>query len=120
MRNRFHRIPPWLLVLVVVALVSGACASTPPDRVAYTTISAAVDAVQTGMAAFNDLYQQGKFTTQDRADVLNAYAQFQAVARAAAQAAQGATAPNPDVMKILSDAAFDALKIIRAFTGAAG
>jgi hypothetical protein len=106
-----------LVVLVALALVSGACASTPPDRVVYTTISSAVDAVQAGMGAFNDLYKQGKFTPDDRAKVLDAYAKFQVVARAATKVGQGATAPSPDVMKLVSDAAFDVLKIIRAFTG---
>jgi hypothetical protein len=117
MRTRFTRVPPWLAVIVALALVSGACASTPPDRVVYTTISSAVDAVQAGMGAFNDIYKQGKFTPDDRAEVLDAYAKFQSVARAAVKLGEGATQPNPDVMKLVSDSAFDTLKIIRAFTG---
>ena len=115
--RRFHRVPPWLLVLVVVALVSGACASVPTDRVLYTTIDSATDAVQSAVRAFSDLYQKGQFKAADRTEVLDAYAKYQAVAEEARKLSQGATVLNPDVSKLISDGVADCLAVIRKFTG---
>ena len=106
-----------LPVVAVVSILALGCATTPPDRIAYTTIDQAVNAVQTAMRAFNDLYQQGKLTDADRLRALDAYAKFQAVAKSAVVIAQSATGPNPDVSRVITDAALEALKVLQAFTG---
>jgi hypothetical protein len=61
--------------------------------VAYTSISDATAGVQAALAAFNDLYQQGKYTDQDRARVKVAYEIWQKAALLATRIAQAATTP---------------------------
>lgn len=110
--GRFHLLP-----LVVVAVLLAACASTPPDRIAYTTLDDAVTGVQTGMLAFNSYYQAGMATEEQRTKVLDAYRKFQAVARAAVRIAPQATAPDPDLVKVALNAASELVLMLRSLTG---
>lgn len=109
---------PLSFLLVVAVLLSAACASTPPDRIAYTSIDSAVTAVQLGMRGFNDLYQAGKFTKEDRAKVLDAYVKFQSVATAAATLAEKATneTEKATALDLISTAAAEVLRVVAAFT----
>ncbi len=104
-------VPAALLILLV------ACAtSAPPDRIAYVTIDDAVSAVQTGMRAFNELYQQGKATESDREKVLVAYKQFQAIARTATDLAMSVSPmTRPSVYEIVSRAALDMFYTLEQF-----
>lgn len=105
-----------LLPVVFLLAIYAACASTPADRIAYNSIDGAVTGVQTGMRAFNDLYQQGKATETDRERVLVAYKQFQSVARLATDLAANVTpAQRPSVIQIVSDAALDLFKVLNEF-----
>jgi len=99
--------------LVLVVLIAG-CASTPPDRIAYNTVTAAVDAVQTAMKGFNDLYQAGKFNDADRAKVIAAYEKFRLVAKGVEGLAETATKDGISVLSIVSAAALEAISVINA------
>ena len=104
-------------LIAYLAIVAASC-QAPPDRIAYTSIDSAVDAVQTAMKAFNDGYQAGKFTNQDRDKVLAAYTKFQATARSAALLAQDATQKDKQT-RLVSDAALEIIGLIRLYTGGA-
>jgi len=115
---------PWVGAILVLALLSAACAGTSPDRIAYNTIDAAVTAVDTALTAFNDFYKEGVKTdraTWDarREKAKDAYLKFQVSARSATKLAQEATDPThqTSAVKLASDAAVEALSIIQAFTG---
>jgi hypothetical protein len=103
----------WPVALVVLLAV--ACASTPPDRVAYNTIRGAVVSVQAGMSGFNVIYQSGKATEADRERVLAAYAKFQKTAALAIDiAASLPPGQEPNVVALVNVAAqdvFDLLKV---------
>lgn len=103
-------------LFVVLAFLS-ACASTPRDRVAYNSISAAAEGVNTAMRTFNDLYQAGKATEDQRAQVLAAYAKYQAVALVAVKVAPGATAPDANLLAVALDSAASVVELIRLLTG---
>ena len=110
-RGRSKRTIP---LLVVVLLIS-ACASTPPDRIAYNSIDAAVSSVQLGMRAFNGLYQEGKATEEQRTQVLEAYKKFQAVALSCVKISQTATATNVDPLILITQAAEEILTLLHVF-----
>lgn len=101
---------------VVLALVFAlvACASTPTDRIVYNSLSGAVDGVHAAMGAFNEVYQQGKATEQQRTQVLAAYKHFQDVARAAAKVAKDA--PDQTPVQIALDAAAELVRLIQTWT----
>lgn len=112
------------IFLVVCIALSTACAGTSPDRVAYTSIASATDAVQTSLAAFNDLYQVGVKTdpvtwNDRRAKAKDAYEKFQATALAAANLSQRILDPQhrASIVEMVSTAAAEALRIIQAFGG---
>ena len=107
-----------LAVLVVLTFLV-ACASAPPDRIAYTSISAAVDGVQTALKAWNEGYYQPGVKVDPAKwnasrDKLNtAYVQFQASAQLAATLAQDITQKDT-AQKIINDAAGQVLLLIAA------
>lgn len=118
------RRPAAILLVVLVAVGVAACGSSPPDRVAFTTVESAVDVVQAAVRTFNHYYDTqtpapglGRvLTAADRAKAQAAYEKFQVTARQALplilDAAQGTNA-----IQIVSDAAVAALKILEGFTG---
>lgn len=107
------------IAVAAVILVTLACASTPPDRVAYTSINAAVDAVQTALKVWNDTYyapgvKVDPVTWNARRDQVNAaYVKFQATAQLAVTLAQDVTQKD-NALKIISDAAGQILALIQA------
>jgi hypothetical protein len=113
-----------VLFLVAVLAFTSACAGTSPDRVAYNSIDGAVSAVQTSLAAFNDLYQVGVKTdpvtwNDRRTKAKDAYEKFQATALAAAKLSQQVLDPQhrTSIVEMVSTAAAEALRIIQAFNG---
>jgi len=113
-----------LFLVAVLAVLTGACAGTSPDRVAYQTIDGAVSAVQTSLSAFNDLYQVGVKTdpvtwNDRRTKAKDAYEKFQATALAAAKLSQQVLDPQhrASIVEMVSTAAAEALRIIQAFNG---
>lgn len=102
------------VALVVLPLLAG-CGSMPADRITYNTIDGAVNGVHAGLRSFNEFYQAGEATEEQREQVLAAYKKFQAVARAAVKIAPNATAASPDTIRLVSDAAVELLKLIEAF-----
>lgn len=123
------------VLLVVLALAVTACAGTSPDRVAYNTIDTAVNAVQGALAVFNEAYQTAmlpvdgepaeslaarRATWTDRRNrAKDAYEKFQTTARSGAILAEEALDPEhkASAIKLVSDAAVEALRIIEAFRG---
>ena len=121
-------------VLFAVVLMLSA-ASCPPDRAAYNTIDTAADAVQAALVAFNEVYQAAmlpvdgeaaetlaarRATWTDRRNrAKDAYEKFQVTARSAAILAKEATDAEhrTSAVKLASDAATEAIKIIQAFRG---
>jgi outer membrane protein TolC len=77
-----------LLALALFLVTAWGCASSTPARIAYNTIDGAVDAAQGAMKAFNERYQVGLQTEEDRTRALAYYAEFQATARLATQLAK--------------------------------
>ena len=109
-----HRKPAIVLVLVA-AIFTVACASTPPDRIAYTSVMSATDAVQAGMKAANDMYVAGKLTDEQRATLIAAYEKFRAIASVAVDL-NPALGPNrPTAAQLVSAAAEDVFKALAAF-----
>lgn len=106
-----------VLPLFVVLALAVACASTPKDRVVYNSIEGATVGVQTSMKVFNEFYQAGKATEDQRTQVLAAYAKYQAVARVAVKIAPGATAPDVDLLAVALDSAASVVELIKLFTG---
>ncbi len=111
MRQRQRLVVGCLLVLFLVA-----CASTP-DRVAYTSIDQAVNAVQTGLKAWNEgFYAPGVLkdpvlwnARRDR--VAQEYERFQNTARLAVTLSQDISQKD-NATKIASDAAASLLALI--------
>lgn len=105
-----------VLLLAVLAFLS-ACASTPPDRIAYNTLDDATAGVITGMKTFNEFYQRGKATEEQRTKVLDWYGKWQAAARLAVKIAPQATAPDPNLVAIALNSAAELVGLIRQLTG---
>ena len=103
-------------VLVLLTFLV-ACASTPPDRIAYTSINAAVDGVQTALKAWNDVYYSPGVKVDPvkwnaSRDQLNAaYVRFQASATLATTIAQDVT-KQASAQQIINDAASQVLTLI--------
>lgn len=104
-----------LFALVMLPFLSVGCGSMPADRITYNTIDGAVNGVHAGLRSFNEFYQAGKATEEQRDQVLAAYKKFQAVARAAVRIAPNATSASPDTIRLVSDAAVELLRLIEAF-----
>ena len=123
-RGSSSRARAGVLFVLVLAVLTSACAGTSPDRVAYNSIDGAVNAVQTSLAAFNDLYQVGVKTdpvtwNDRRTKAKDAYEKFQATALAAAKLSQQVLDPQhrASIVEMVSTAAAEALRIIQAFGG---
>lgn len=110
MVQRSKRLIPLLAVLF---LLEG-CASSP-EKIAYTSLDAAVTAAQAGMRSFNDIYQAGKATEAQRQQVLAAYAKFQAAVSVAIDIARLSTSTID--MKLVNEAAADLITLIATLKG---
>lgn len=119
--------PATILFLAAVLVLVTACAGTSPDRIVYVSIDSAVTAVQSGLQVFNEQYQGGAASPDPavrqkwddrRGRAKDAYEKFQVTARAATRLAQEATDPEhgTSAVRLASDAAYEALAIIQAFT----
>lgn len=64
-----------LLLAVLVAISTAACSGTPQVRL-YKGTAYTVHAVKTAMLVFNDEYQAGRFTEQDRLNVIDVYEKY--------------------------------------------
>lgn len=106
-----------LVVGCIIALFLVACASTPPDRVAYTSIDQAVNAAQASLKAWNEgFYAPGVLkdpaTWNARRDkAAAAYLHFQVAARLATTVASDLN-QQANATKIASDAAADLIALI--------
>lgn len=123
-RGSSSRARAGVLFVLVLAVLTSACAGTSPDRVAYNSIDGAVSAVQTSLTAFNEAYQVGVRTdpatwNEHRAKAKDAYEKFQATALAAANLSQKVLDPQhrASIVEMVSTAAAEALRIIQAFNG---
>jgi hypothetical protein len=104
-------------VAVLVLVVFMAACASGPERIAYTSISSAVDAAQTTLKAWNEgFYRPGVKVDpvkwngrRDQAQA--AYEKFQKTASIAATLAQD-VAQKDNAVKIASDAAADLLAFI--------
>lgn len=102
-------------VLVLLTFLV-ACASTP-DRIAYTSINGAVDAVQAGLKAWNEgFYQPGVnvdpvLWNARRDKLADAYKKFQASATLATTLAKDITQAD-NALKIVNDAAAQVIALI--------
>ena len=91
------------LTAIILVLAFMGCASSTPARIAYNTIDGAVDGAQAAMKAFNERYQAGLQTEEDRTRALAAYADFQTTARLARQLATDIT-QKASAITVASDA----------------
>jgi hypothetical protein len=103
-----------LAIFLVVALA--ACASMPPDRIAYNTLDGVTRGVQAGVKAWGDLYAQGHYTAADRAKVEAAYKKFQAANRLAIAIAEAADSEDQkrSALAIANAAADELFALLRA------
>lgn len=101
------------VAVLLVALT--ACASVPPDRIAYNSIEGATLGVQAAVKAFGDLYAQGKYTDTDRAKVEAAYKKYQAAALVAVDIARTATdqQQKTNALAYINAAATDLMRMLR-------
>lgn len=111
-KHRISRAAAWGVLLCFIA----ACVSTP-DRIAYTSISGAVDGVQAGLKAWNEgFYQPGvkvnaALWNARRETLEEAYAKFQATATLAVTLSKDITQKD-NAMKVINDAASQILILI--------
>jgi len=103
----------WPLLAVLLLLES--CASSP-EKIAYTSLDAAVTSVQAAMRGFNEFYKAGKATEAQRTQVLAAYAKFQAAVSVAIDLSRLSTGATID-MKAVSEAATDLVYLISVLRG---
>jgi hypothetical protein len=106
------------LAVVLVALVAlSACASMPPDRIAYNSIDGAKAGVVSAVKAWGDLYQQGKYTDADREKVKKAYEKFEAALAVAVDIARTATneEQKKNALAYVNAAASDIMRLLREF-----
>lgn len=100
------------LAIILTVLVTVGCASNAtPQRKAYTTIDDTVAAAMAGMKAFNERYQAGLQTEEDRTKVLAGWASFQSSIRFAEALAKD---PNraSDPVALATDAVAQLLNLI--------
>ena len=118
MRQRYREDARAAMIAAVgVIFIALAAASCPHDRVAFTSISAAVDGAQTALKAWNEhFYAPGVKVDpalwnarRDKAEA--AYVKFQTTARLATTLAQDVS-QRDNATKIASDAAADLLALI--------
>lgn len=95
------------------------CASTP-QRIAYTSINAAVDAVQTGLKVWNEAYYIPGMKVDpvtwnaNRDKVQASYVKFQASAQLATTLAQDVT-QKANALQIVNDAAAPVIALLQSF-----
>lgn len=110
----------FISLALVTILFAVACASTPPDRIAYTSINAAVDAVQTALKVWNEqFYSPGvkldpATWNAKRDQVQAAYTKFQASANLAVTLAQDVTQKD-NALKVVNDAAAPVIALLQSF-----
>lgn len=83
--NPRARTPRAGALLVALALVVSACSGTPAVK-AYKATAYTVQGVKTAMLVFNDEYQAGKFTEEDRLKVIEVYEKYRAGMKVAIKA----------------------------------
>ena len=115
-----HSFSPVLVAALVLMVV--ACASTPPDRIAYNSIDGCVTGVQAAVSAFKAGKAAGTIADPDgskEAKVKDVYAKFQVAVGAAIDIAAAATTPDQknQALAIAQAAATSALSIVNAFMG---
>lgn len=105
-----------VLALFLVSVMT-ACASMPPDRIAYNSIDGAKAGVNAALRAWNDLYQQGRYTDADRDKVKAAYEKFEASVAVSVDIAKVATDEDQkrNAMAYVNAAASDLMALLRAF-----
>ena len=106
-----------LAFTIVLALALVACASMPPDRIAYNSIDGAKAGVVAAIKAWNELYQQGRYTDADRAKVEAAYNKFGASVAVAVHIAKTATTEEQktNALAYINAAASDFMRLLREF-----
>lgn len=110
------------VVVLLLVIYVAACASTPPDRIAYNSIDACVTGVQAAVSAFKAGKANGTIADTNgskEATVRNVYAKFQVAAGAAVDISDAATTPNQknQALAIAQAAANATVSIIATFTG---
>ena len=103
--------------VLLLCLAISACATMPPDRIAYNTIDGAKAGVEAAVKAWGDLYQQGKYTNADREKVKVAYQRFEAAVAVTVDIAKTATNEEQkrNAMAYVNAAASDLMALLRAF-----
>lgn len=115
-----HTFPPGfhaaIALLVVVASLVGCATTATPQRKAYTSIDDTVAAAKAAMQVFNERYQNGLQTEEDRTKVLAAWASFQSTIRFAETLAKD---PNrtSDPVAVATDAVGQLLNLIATLKG---
>lgn len=106
-----------LPVAVALLLVLTACASMPPERIAYNSIDGAKAGVAAAVSAWGDLYAQGRYTNADREKVQAGYKKFEASVAVATDLARVATNEEQkrNAMAYINAAASDLMALLRAF-----
>ena len=84
-RNPDARTHRAVALLVALTLSVSACSGTPAVK-AYKATAYTVQAVKTAMLVFNDEYQAGRFTEQDRLNVIEVYEKYRAGMKVAIKA----------------------------------
>lgn len=104
-----------LAIFLVLAL--SACASMPPDRIAYNSVEGAKDGVAAAVKAWGDLYTQGRYTEADREKVKAAYEKFEAAVAISVDIAKVATNDEQkrNAMAYVNAAASDLMRLLREF-----
>jgi hypothetical protein len=104
------------LFLAMAVLVG---CSAPPDRIAYNTISGAVDAAQGALRTFNVFYQAGKASEDQRMKVRLAYEKFQKTVDVAIDLAQLTATKQPpqEQIRLVSQATVDLVALVTSITG---
>lgn len=109
-------------LLLVVAISLAACTGTPQVK-AYKATALTVHGVKTAMLAFNDGYQAGSFTEQNRLDVIALYEKYRAAMKTAIQAqrvlldAQGEALPDQILPNDIQVLAADLVGLIEKLRG---
>ncbi len=106
---------PWVGAMLVLALA--ACTGTPAVK-AYKATAYTVHSVKTAMLVFNDEYQAGKFSEQDRLNVIEVYEKYRSGMKLAIKAqkvaldAQGVPLDNVVLQGELQSLAADVIAFI--------
>lgn len=116
-RNLDARTHRAVALLVALALSASACSGTPAVK-AYKATAYTVHAVKTAMLVFNDEYQAGRFSEQDRLNVIEVYEKYRAGMKVAIKAqkvaldAQGVPLDNVVLQGELQSLAADVIAFI--------